>query len=154
MAENKMRLPRERQHADADTGDRRPSSSRGEPKPTAAWRSSVGSQTVAEVVTAVIQARRDRDRLFDSELFADPAWDILLELFSAQLAQTRVSTSELCKAAAVPATTALRWIDKLARLGWIDRAPDPLDGRRFFVTLSAKGQRAMSRYFSNSEPIS
>jgi hypothetical protein len=64
----------------------------------------------AETVRAVIQARRLRSRYFSEELFADPAWDMLLDLLQAEIAHLRVPVSSLCIAAAVPATTALRWL--------------------------------------------
>ena len=39
----------------------------------------------AETVRSVIRARRLRARFFDEELFADPAWDMLLDLLQAEL---------------------------------------------------------------------
>ena len=103
-------------------------------------------------VRGVIRARRERDAIFGDELFADPAWDILLELYAATLLEKRIATSEVCGAAAVPQTTALRWLDKLDRLGWLERHADPEDGRRVFVDLTAKGAAAMERYFEEVGP--
>ena len=80
-------------------------------------------------------------------MFADPAWDILLELYASHLGQQRVSVSALCNCAAVPATTALRWISALQEKLLIDRRPDPLDGRRYFISLTSKGLTAMEDYF-------
>src|SRR5438270_597577 len=59
-----------------------------------------------ETVRSVIRARRMRARYFRDELFADPAWDMLLDLLQAEIAQLRVPVSSLCIAASVPATTA------------------------------------------------
>jgi hypothetical protein len=42
-----------------------------------------------------------RARFFQEELFADPAWDMLLDLLQAEIAQHRVPVSSLCIAAAV-----------------------------------------------------
>ena len=39
------------------------------------------------------------------ELFADPAWDMLLDLLQAQISHLRVPVSSLCIAAAVPASS-------------------------------------------------
>lgn len=100
-------------------------------------------------IRQVLQWRRRRDQFFGDHLFADPAWDILLELYAASLAQYRVSVSNLCVGAAVPATTALRWIKQLEDDGLIARTPDPMDGRRHFLMLSNKGLGAMNSYFSN-----
>ena len=71
----------------------------------------------AETVRAVIRARRLRARYFPEELFADPAWDMLLDLLQAEIAQLRVPVSSLCIAAAVPATTALRWLKTMVQRG-------------------------------------
>jgi DNA-binding MarR family transcriptional regulator len=103
------------------------------------------------VVQSVIRARRSRDTIF-GDLFSDPAWDILLELYAATLSKTRIPTSKLCKAAAVPATTALRWIEKLDRMGWVLRRADPFDSRRVFVELTPTGATAMETYFKELEP--
>ena len=101
-----------------------------------------------ESVRAVIRARRLRSRFFDEELFADPAWDMLLDLLQAEIAQLRVPVSSLCIAAAVPATTALRWLKNMTDKGIFVRRADPHDGRRVFVELSRQASIAMRRYFA------
>jgi len=104
-------------------------------------------------IRIMVKFRRHRDRFFSSELFADPAWDILLELYAAALGQQRVSVSKLCTAAAVPPTTALRWINLLEAEGLIDRKDDPIDARRKFVMLSEKALEAMDSFF-RTVPVS
>lgn len=100
-----------------------------------------------EAVRQVIRARRLRSRYFDEELFADPAWDMLLDLLQAEIAQHRVPVSSLCIAAAVPATTALRWIKTMTDAGLFLRRADPHDGRRVFIELAPKASQAMRQYF-------
>lgn len=102
----------------------------------------------ADVVRSVIRARRMRARFFSEELFADPAWDMLLDLLQAEIAQLRVPVSSLCIAAAVPATTALRWIKTMTEQGLFVRRADPHDGRRVFVELAPSASDAMRRYFA------
>jgi len=102
----------------------------------------------AETVRGVIRARRLRARYFSEELFADPAWDMLLDLLQAEIAQLRVPVSSLCIAAAVPATTALRWLKTLVANGLFIRRADPHDGRRVFVELAPEASQAMRRYFA------
>ena len=97
-------------------------------------------------VRRVIAAREKRRNHFDSQLFADPAWDILLELFALHCEQRRISVSKLCLAAGVPATTALRWIEKLVSDDLATRKEDPFDARRVWVSLSATGLAAMTAY--------
>jgi DNA-binding MarR family transcriptional regulator len=102
----------------------------------------------AETVRNVIRARRLRARYFAEDLFADPAWDMLLDLLQAEIAQLRVPVSSLCIAAAVPATTALRWLKTLVAQGIFIRRADPHDGRRVFVELTPEASQALRRYFA------
>jgi hypothetical protein len=102
----------------------------------------------ADIVRNVIRARRLRARYFPEELFADPAWDMLLDLLQAEIAQLRVPVSSLCIAAAVPATTALRWLKTLVSQGVFLRRADPHDGRRVFVELAPEASQALRRYFA------
>jgi winged helix DNA-binding protein len=102
----------------------------------------------ADTVRSVIRARRLRARFFPEDLFADPAWDMLLDLLQAEIAQLRVPVSSLCIAAAVPATTALRWLKTLVQQGLFVRRADPHDGRRVFVELAPDTSQALRRYFA------
>lgn len=101
-----------------------------------------------ETVRAIIRARRLRSRYFSEELFADPAWDMLLDLLQAEISKLRVPVSSLCIAAAVPATTALRWLKTMTQEGLFLRRADPHDGRRVFVELAPHTSQALRRYFS------
>ena len=105
-----------------------------------------------ETVRSVIRARRLRSRFFDEELFADPAWDMLLDLLQAEIAQHRVPVSSLCIAAAVPPTTALRWIKTMTDNGLFKRRADPHDGRRVFIELAPEASLALRRYFAEVAP--
>jgi len=105
-------------------------------------------QVPADAVRQIIRARRLRGKFFEDDLFADPAWDMLLDLLQAEIAQLRVPVSSLCIAAAVPATTALRWLKTMTDKGIFVRRADPYDGRRVFVELSREASLAMRRYFA------
>ncbi|HYI42474.1 MAG TPA: MarR family winged helix-turn-helix transcriptional regulator, partial [Sphingomicrobium sp.] len=123
--------------------------------PAASGLPEASSQPAADVpevsidtVRAVIRARRLRGRYFAEDLFADPAWDMLLDLLQAELAQLRVPVSSLCIAAAVPATTALRWLKSMTEQGLFVRRADPHDARRVFVELAAPTSALLRRYFA------
>ncbi|AQR74350.1 winged helix DNA-binding protein [Sphingomonas sp. LM7] len=105
-------------------------------------------EIAAAEIRSVIRARRMRAQFFADELFADPAWDMLLDLFAAQLERRQVSVSSLCIAAAVPPTTALRWIGTLHEAGLFERQADPADRRRAYIGLSPKGLEGMRSYAS------
>jgi hypothetical protein len=87
-------------------------------------------------VRAILRARRLRSKLVADDLFADPAWDMMLDLLAARLEGKRVPVSSLCVAAAVPSTTALRWIRLLTDRGLFERVADPADGRRVYIQLA------------------
>jgi DNA-binding MarR family transcriptional regulator len=107
-----------------------------------------------ETVRGVIRARRLRSRFFREDLFADPAWDMLLDLLQAEITKLRVPVSSLCIAAAVPATTALRWLKTMVEEGIFSRQADPHDGRRVFVELAPETSYALRRYFAEVGKVS
>ena len=108
----------------------------------------------AAYIRAIIRARRLRDQFFRGDLFADPAWDMLLDLMAARLEKNRVAVSSLCIAAAVPATTALRWIKALTDRGLFVRQADPQDGRRVYIELSDDTARALGGYLRAVQRVS
>lgn len=99
------------------------------------------------LVRKIIRQRQLRAEFFGPELFADPAWDILLDLSAARAEHARVSVTSLCIASGVPPTTALRWIAQMTEAGLLVRIEDESDRRRAFIDLSDKASEAMARYF-------
>lgn len=102
----------------------------------------------ANMLRDIIRKRRLRERFFGTELFADPAWDILLDLKAASLEGGQVSVSSLCIAASVPPTTALRWIATMTESGMLVRRQDPDDARRVFIELSDEAAAKLDDYFA------
>lgn len=102
---------------------------------------------VQELVHSAMRARALRFDFFKRDLFPEPAWEMLLHLYAKELEHQRVSASRLCLASGVPASTALRWINRIEREGLIIRRRDPLDGRRRWIELSQAGTAAMTSYF-------
>ncbi len=102
----------------------------------------------------VIRARRLRDQYFGSEIFADPAWDMLLDLMAARLEGQPVAVSSLCIASAVPPTTALRWIKTMTEVGLFVRVADPKDRRRVFIELAPRAVEAMGGYIGAARRLS
>lgn len=105
----------------------------------------------ANMVREMIKLRRLRDSYFQKDLFADPAWDILLDLMVSQLEGRNVSVSSLCIAAAVPATTALRWIAAMTESGMLVRRHDPDDARRVFIGLSREAENMLRQYLTDAQ---
>lgn len=107
----------------------------------------------APLVRAILRLRRLRGQHFEPALFADPAWDILLDLAAARIEGRMVAVSSLCIAAAVPATTALRWITQMTDQGLLVRHPDAHDGRRVFIALADASATAMDAYLAAARRI-
>ncbi len=107
----------------------------------------------ATFVRDVIKARRLRDSYFDGQLFADPAWDMLLDLLAAGLEEKQVSVSSLCIAANVPPTTALRWIKTMTDHGIFQRRADAEDGRRVWIELSEAASDKLAAYFTRLQQL-
>ena len=99
-------------------------------------------------IRQMLRERRARAEHFSADLFADPAWDMLLDLFGAKLGQRRVCVTAACAGASVPATTALRWLMTLEQKSLVKRFPDPLDARRTFVELTDQATASMHNYFN------
>lgn len=96
----------------------------------------------------IVRARDLRGRILGKTAqFADPAWDILLDLYVGLLKGRMISIGDACIAARVPMTTAFRWIDHLVRTGAVERDLDPRDGRRVLVRLSEAQLRSMDEFF-------
>lgn len=96
---------------------------------------------------AMLRSRALRRRRLQGFHLADPVWDILLDLYVAAGEGKQVSISDLAIAAAVPRSTGVRWVATLVLDGKLVRRPDPVDGRRHWVTLSADTKATLDVYF-------
>jgi hypothetical protein len=101
-----------------------------------------------ELARQAYRDRRSRNAIFGNDaLFGEPAWDILLDLFIASKERKLVPVTSACIGAAVPPTTALRWLQVLESEGLVVRESDKRDARRVFVRLSAQAYEHMVVYF-------
>lgn len=100
-----------------------------------------------QMVEALIRSRRQRLEFFEKDLFFDPAWSIMLDLFRAELKEQRISVSSVCYGSGVPETTALRYVRTLEERGYIDRVQDTSDKRRVFLKLTPVASAKLLGYF-------
>jgi DNA-binding MarR family transcriptional regulator len=96
-------------------------------------------------VVSILILRRARDDLFGSTLFAEPAWDILLELFAAQLGGRRMSLRDIAVAIKVPESIAARWIAALADRGLVSSRIDLDQPALSWIGLTDKGAAQMKQ---------
>ena len=100
-------------------------------------------------LTKLRGVRRLRGRFLPAHLFADPSWDMLLDLYDAELAASQVSVTLLSASSNLPLTTALRRLDVLEEQGLVSRFEDPSDRRKTLVRLTGQGLDAMEKFFTH-----
>ncbi|MGE5563233.1 MAG: hypothetical protein ACM3ZV_07970 [Bacillota bacterium] len=97
-------------------------------------------------IRSILDVRRRRSEVFGQGLFADPAWDILLELFAAALGNRRMTLGDLAPIA--PKSTLARWIAALEERQLVECAVDPLRPDRFWIALSRDCAARMAAFLS------
>jgi len=111
-----------------------------------ALASQLTDEELAAIAMSIYRARRRRSKFLDPSLFAEPAWDMLLDLFVASASGRVVSVTRLCRAADVPDATGLRWIEMLESKGLVRRRSVSEEGHLRLVEISDHGFEAMSKY--------
>lgn len=106
-------------------------------------------QTALEAAKMAYEQRRARGKhLNDEDIFGEPAWDMLLDLYVHQAQNEKVSVKSASVGSGAPATTALRWLSVLETKGLVGSFEDPDDSRRRLVHLTPEGYEAMTRYLN------
>ena len=105
-------------------------------------------EKLARTARMIYRTRQLRAAIFGPELFAEPAWDMLLDLFIQKANGRRVGTTSLCLGANVPQTTGLRYIDLLEEEGLVYRYTPPDDKRLSLVDYTPEGYKRMRHYLS------
>lgn len=90
-------------------------------------------------ILSIIIARRGREAVFGPNLFSEPTWDALLELYAARLGNRKVSLAELSRAIDTPLTTTGRWIALLEDRQLVAVETDTLVPGRQWVGLTDDG---------------
>lgn len=111
-------------------------------------RVSPNQPDVFQIAKRIYSYRRKRVKHFNADIFGEPAWDILLDLFIASETGKCVSITSACIGADVPATTALRWISVLEKKVLIVRKFDWEDKRRVLLSLTYEGKNKMRQFLA------
>lgn len=98
---------------------------------------------------AIYRDRQRRSKYLPTIPFAEPAWDLLLDLYFRTCRKERVSVSNACVASGVPSATALRWIDILIESGLVVREADAADRRRIWLKPTEECMTQLKSYFSS-----
>lgn len=108
----------------------------------------IGDRLLA-IALKYYRVRRLRDCQLPKDLFGEPAWDMLLDLFISTRRGLVVSVTSLCIASAVPPTTALRHIALLEERGLLQRIPAQHDRRVSYVELTEHAYQAMEIHLAD-----
>lgn len=95
----------------------------------------------AELAAWLFMARRLREEVLGADLFSDPAWDIILDVYAASARGEKIQISSLSPMSGVPSSTARRWAHKLIKMGFLERERDARDHRLSYIRLSGEGHR-------------
>jgi hypothetical protein len=90
-------------------------------------------------ILSILAALRARDDLFGQYLFSDPAWEILLELYAAELGQREISSADFARLIPAPVSVTERWVLELCCRGLIE-----LDQSTGFARLGSKARASMT----------
>ena len=112
--------------------------------------SSFEARFAAQSVRREIHARRRRGQYFANEMFGEPAWDMLLELFYAELKQVRMTFSRLSRLTGIAQGTVARWLRLFEEKGLLHRRQDPFDSRSIFIMLTPAASQAMHQFFKDA----
>ncbi len=103
-----------------------------------------------QIASRLYALRRRRDAMLPADLFGEPAWDMLLDLFVQQSQGRRVSVTSLCIASAAPQTTALRYITLMEAAGLITRSHCASDQRVVWLTIVPRVFSRLGAYLEDS----
>lgn len=106
---------------------------------------------MAEAARRHLEMRRQRRAYMPHELFGEPAWDMLLDLFIADRESKSISISSACIASGGSATTALRWLTRLEAMSYVERVSDTSDRRRMFVRITPGARDAIALWLSRAD---
>lgn len=109
------------------------------------------AEVTEDQVRSILRVRRGRSRIFGEGLFSDPAWDILLELLAARLANRKITLSDLNEVA--PKSVLARWIATLEEKGLVTCELNRFRTDDFRVALSDDCADRMIAFLSSARHL-
>lgn len=94
-------------------------------------------------LVSLLLLRRARESVLGDNLFSDPAWDILLELYAACMGERSMSMAELARAIETPQSTTARWIAALESRGLVSSKTNSSSPDRAQIQLTSDGALKM-----------
>ncbi|MFC3579512.1 hypothetical protein [Sphingomonas hylomeconis] len=102
----------------------------------------------ALLAMALLRIRRARARNLPADLFSEPAWDLLLELFVADAQGSRITGGEVSSRNGIHDSVMSKWLRHMTKIGLL--IGDGTGNLNDLLTLSAKGLAAMENTLSET----
>lgn len=99
----------------------------------------------------MLRVRKAAKAHFGRASQSEAAWNLLLTLQAMEDGQQGCHIGMAAKGADVPHTTALRSLRSLHRDGFVSLRQDPADRRATLVRMTASGEEALKRAFSDAD---
>ena len=97
--------------------------------------------------TSLLELRRMRERHFGTELFGEPAWDVMLQLMIARIDGTEFKLSELTGNSASPPIASRQYVEELIQARLVDRFENADNEPDFYLSLSSEAARRMAELY-------
>lgn len=106
------------------------------------------SDVLVAMARSDLSARqRKRKIFFESEMFGEPAFEILIHAYIAEVERSSVSTTDLCSSASLPISIGVRYISILEQQGLLRRHPSMTDFRITNVSITRLGISKINEYY-------
>lgn len=107
---------------------------------------------LVERARLVLSERRRRVKFLSKSMFGEPAWDILLHLYTAK--NMALTVGKVVSLIGEPKTTVLRWAAYLEEKQLIARRDDSSDRRLVWIDLIDRGRELLDEYFRTARESS
>jgi hypothetical protein len=114
---------------------------------------SPGSFDLDRLACRVYTARRERRRFFDEALFGEPAWDMVLMLYCADVQGETLNSAILTRAAGVPVSTAERWLRVLEQQGLVVQRAESASAQLRTVELTPSARTSVAGYLRHINSV-
>jgi DNA-binding MarR family transcriptional regulator len=116
-------------------------------QPQEASSKELSSKALLERAESILRVRAARERMLGRAAVGEPAFDLLLRLY-VRSGQKETSLSSLARPAAIPWSSAMRWIRYLADRGLVECTDSRSDRRATCVQLTPSGRVMMDEFLS------
>lgn len=108
---------------------------------------SIEAMTPREYFSSLLDLRRLRERYFGSELFGEPAWDILLELMLARIDERELRASELTTHGNSPSVVARHYIEVMEQAKLVETLINTGNTEDPYLALSSEAALRMAELY-------